>query len=164
MKRWIYYLGILSIYISCSSDNKSAANGVEKDSLNTKENVEVGIFAGDVTERTFKGVLPCADCPGIKYELELWNDQFADKGTYKMEMDYEDRDADFEQKGTWETVKGEYNDPVYVLTPDSVKDGKTYFLYKTDSLIMLDNQMKLIDSKLNYTLKLEDKDFEKPKL
>lgn len=164
MKRWIYYLGILSISISCSSDNKSAANGGGKDSLNTKENVEVGIFAGDVTERTFKGMLPCADCPGIKYELELWNDQYADKGTYKMEMDYEDRDTDFKQKGTWETIQGSYSDPIYVLTPDSAKDGKTYFLFKTDSLIMLDKQMKLIDSKLNYALKLEDKDIEKPKL
>lgn len=164
MKRWIYYLGILFVYMSCSSNKKAGENDGMRDSLDTKENVEVGIFAGDVTERTFKGVLPCADCPGIKYELELWNDQYADKGTYKMEMDYEDRDADFEQKGTWATIKGEYADPVYVLTPDSVKESKTYFLFKTDSLIMLDNQMKMIDSKLNYTLKLEDKDFEKPKL
>lgn len=164
MKRWIYYLGVLFIYMSCSSNNKSVSDDKSTDSLDTKKNVELGVFAGDVTERTFKGVLPCADCPGIKYELELWNDQYSDRGTYKMEMDYEDRDADFEQKGTWATVQGEYEEPVYVLTPDSAKESKTYFLYKTDSLIMLDNQMKKIDSKLNYTLRLEDKDLERPKL
>lgn len=163
MKRWVYYFGILFIYMSCSG-NKTAENQVQKDSLDTKEKVELGVFAGNVTERTFKGVLPCADCPGIKYELELWNDSYDDRGTYKLEMDYEDRNVETEQKGTWETVKGDTEDPVYVLIPDSASEGKTYFLYKTDSLIMLDNQMKRINSGLNYTLKLEDKDFERPKL
>lgn len=163
MKRWIYYLGILFVYMSCTG-NKTVSDQTDKDSLDTKEKVELGVFAGDVTERTFKGVLPCADCPGIKYELELWNDTYDDRGTYKLEMEYEDRNVETEQKGVWETVKSDLEDPVYVLTPDSAKEGKTYFLYKTDSLIMLDSQMKRIDSKLNYTLKLENKDFERPKL
>ena len=46
---------------------------------------------------TFFGVLPCADCPGIEYHLELFDD-----GAYYFRMTYQGRDgAPLDDIGTW---------------------------------------------------------------
>lgn len=51
---------------------------------------------------TYKGVLPAADCPGINYVLDIFDD-----GTYSLEMTYIDRDAVFTENGTYK-VEGNY--------------------------------------------------------
>lgn len=45
---------------------------------------------------TYKGLLPCADCPGIIYQLNLLPDH-----RYHMRLDYQDRDARFDEYGRW---------------------------------------------------------------
>ncbi len=46
---------------------------------------------------TFQGLLPCADCPGIDYQLDLFDD-----GAFYLGMTYRDRgDAAFYDIGTW---------------------------------------------------------------
>src|SRR5690625_6503571 len=43
---------------------------------------------------TYYGFLPCADCPGIRYQLELNED-----GKYRQIRDYVDRESTFEEEG-----------------------------------------------------------------
>lgn len=47
---------------------------------------------------SYKGVLPCADCPGIETEITLSND-----GTFSYTASYQDRDLTVEETGefTW---------------------------------------------------------------
>src|SRR5699024_4503628 len=46
---------------------------------------------------TYKGTLPCADCPGIEVELTLNSDL-----TYTSTMEYLERDTTHEEEGTFE--------------------------------------------------------------
>ena len=45
---------------------------------------------------SFAGVLPCADCPGIRYKLDIWP-----QGGFALQRDYIDRDAGVTAMGRW---------------------------------------------------------------
>ncbi|RQW81067.1 MAG: hypothetical protein EHM62_05205 [Methylococcus sp.] len=45
---------------------------------------------------TFSGVLPCADCPGIRHHLDLWPD-----GTYHLRREWLDRKLTRDELGRW---------------------------------------------------------------
>ncbi|MGL5689428.1 MAG: copper resistance protein NlpE, partial [Bacteroidales bacterium] len=122
-------------------------NKNKSDDKNSKieQQVKDAQLIGDTNERTFKGLFPCADCPGIKYELELWNENYATNGTFELEMDYEDRDTEFKQKGVWVTLPTDSAAVIYELTPDSVNQQKMYFLFENENkLTMLDSDKKKI--------------------
>lgn len=92
---------------------------------------------------TFEGVLPCADCPGIQYQLNL----FAD-GVYFLRMSYQERNATNDEIGRWtQTLDGtrlRLNNAGGHITPFLVLDLST--------LQLLDRQGRPIDSALNYNL------------
>lgn len=104
----------------------------------------------------FKGVLPCADCPGIETELTLVKeDADAAEGSYSMSSIYQERNVEpFIERGTWTTLRGTKTNPnatVYQLTSGS--GGSQYFLQVNDNeLKMLDSEQQEIDSALNFTL------------
>lgn len=50
---------------------------------------------------TYTGLLPCADCPGIDYQLNLLADH-----RYRLRLNYRDRDASFESGGRWDLADG----------------------------------------------------------
>ena len=91
---------------------------------------------------TYKGTLPCADCPGIEVTLVLNNDK-----TYKQTLKYLERKTDFAEEGTWE-VKGN------TLTTTK---GKDVTIYKAEEnrLVQLDKQGHKIEGPHadNYILK-----------
>jgi copper homeostasis protein (lipoprotein) len=63
---------------------------------------DAGAPAGEeMFERTWLGVLPCADCDGIQTRLELVRE--GDRRTYRLEETYlgADGDAVFSQQGEW---------------------------------------------------------------
>ena len=45
---------------------------------------------------TFTGILPCADCPGIRHQLDLWP-----TGGYALRLDHIDRDTMIDALGRW---------------------------------------------------------------
>ncbi len=92
---------------------------------------------------TFTGVLPCADCPGIQYQLNL----FAD-GVYFLRMSYQERNASNDEIGRWtQTLDG---------TRLRLNDGHghitSFLVIDLSTLQLLDRQAKPIDSALNYKL------------
>lgn len=106
---------------------------------------------------TYLGKLPCADCEGIEEELTLTQSSpGAAEGTYTMKDTYLGKDVEpFVTKGVWTTDRGSATDEnavVVVLNYD--KPGEiSYFLRVGDnSLKMLDNDKKEIDSPFNQTL------------
>ncbi len=90
---------------------------------------------------TFYGVLPCADCPGISYELQINSDS-----TYVEKMVYQERSGevmshsgkiDFSGKG------------ILTLTGKSEEAGMRQFKFQADSLLMLDRVGKVVEGNLS---------------
>lgn len=92
---------------------------------------------------SFSGEIPCADCPGIVYQLNLFED-----GTFYESMTYLERDAIFYDIGRWShrlntsviELHGGGDQPSYIGVID------------TESIEMLDIEGQPIESSLNYTL------------
>ena len=93
---------------------------------------------------TFAANLPCADCPGIRYHLDLYPD-----GTFSSRMVYEDRNARFDDHGRWEAVD---NGKVIALHGGGGSVQKLA-VSDNDTLRQLDSNGNEIASTLNYDLK-----------
>lgn len=164
MKNTLFTLAVTALFcVACGSgevqDAGSASVHKERlEALNAKFPIKDDL--GPVETRVFEGVVPCADCPGIKYELALTSQKHSGDGVYSLSMTYLEadrgKDAQFKSAGTWTTQRGDAVDPgatVYELTEEST-GYKTYFLYEKDSLTMLGNDLKKAESDLNYTIML----------
>jgi copper homeostasis protein (lipoprotein) len=93
---------------------------------------------------SFAGEIPCADCPGIVYRLDLFPDH-----TFFQSLTYEDREFAYYDIGLWHlhsesavlTLAGEGERPSLIRVADS------------STLRLLDAEGREITSGLNYTLK-----------
>lgn len=92
----------------------------------------------------YEGVIPAADCPGIKMELML-----RDNGRYTMNSEYLERDMSFSESGEY-SVSG---DTVSLAATDG-DAFRCRFLKSGGDLRMLDADGHTIDGVLkdNYTL------------
>ena len=93
---------------------------------------------------TFIGTLPCADCPGIDYQINLLIDH-----TFVSRMTYEERNTSFDEQGSWDSSK---DDKMLVLKPAHGRLQK-FLLPDADTLRQLDADGHEIQSKFNYDLK-----------
>ncbi|HSD13822.1 MAG TPA: copper resistance protein NlpE [Flavobacterium sp.] len=93
---------------------------------------------------TYKGVIPCADCPGIETELTLNKDK-----TYELSVLYRDR----EQKPTVTKGTFTWNDAGSIIKLDKA-GTETQYKVGEGRLTMLDHSGKEIESALksNYIL------------
>ncbi|WP_290890705.1 copper resistance protein NlpE N-terminal domain-containing protein [Arenimonas sp.] len=115
---------------------------------------EPGTDAGtEAFERTWLGVLPCADCDGIQTRLQLRTD--ADGARYLLEETYlggpgENR---FVQEGAWREevteINGEPAD-VYRLDPDG--PGRWFWVQPDGALEMLEAEGRPAPDGLAYRL------------
>jgi copper homeostasis protein (lipoprotein) len=93
---------------------------------------------------SFTGVLPCADCPGIRHHLDLWGDS----GGFVLQRDYIDRDLT-------ETVMGRWHvDPARRALILRGEDGTEmgWQILNSGDLRMLDQDGNPIESELPYGL------------
>src|SRR5215510_14646686 len=74
---WIIFLSIGSFY--CKSKSKVTKNPMVTDTVHTSRN-------SLDWDGIYRGVLPCADCPGIQKTVYLNKD-----GSYKLKVKYLDR-------------------------------------------------------------------------
>ncbi len=89
---------------------------------------------------TFEGVIPCADCPGIRQRIQLQKD-----GRFRSRMTYLERNRHFDEAGTW-AVEG----ATLVLTG---KSTMRWAIQGPNAIAMLDQQGQPIVSANNYTLR-----------
>lgn len=109
----------------------------------------VGCGSGSKVAGLYEGVIPAADCPGIKIELML-----RDNGRYTMNSEYLERDMSFSESGNY-SVSG---DTISLAATDG--DAFRYrFLKSGSDLRMLDADGHTIDGVLkdNYTLTRSNK-------
>jgi copper homeostasis protein (lipoprotein) len=114
----------------------------EVDNSPAPEGLDVRAFAG-----SFKGTLPCADCPGIDSTLELKGD-----GSYATHDAYQESDnASFDSTGTW-TVE-EAGKRIRLDPNSKDEQDRLYEVVSNDELRMLDIEGKAIESGLDYSLR-----------
>ena len=103
----------------------------------------------DDFERTWLGVLPCADCDGIQTRLQLQRD--GDAQTYDLEETYlgADGEAVFTQAGQW--VREDGDDGAFRLDPDSPA-SRRYALRPDGSLDQLDRRGEPLQPEGQYRL------------
>jgi len=101
---------------------------------------------------TFLGELPCADCPGIRYHLNLFPDR-----VFFLRMIYLGRDdnANFDDIGSWVVS----SDRGILLLKGSREAPAMFRIKDANTLRMLDIEGRDIESTLNYDL-LRTKDVE----
>jgi uncharacterized lipoprotein NlpE involved in copper resistance len=106
----------------------------------------------------YRGVLPCADCPGIDTTVRLFTapNGAVDHGRYITRSSYQERNTTNTETGTWTLEKGTPSNAsarVYVLKPKT-GNGVTNFLVVGDNEIrQLDNDRKPFAGTVNFTLK-----------
>jgi len=105
------------------------------------ETTHGGVLSG--LPATFLGTLPCADCPGIRYQLDLYPDH-----TFFSRMTYEDRSSRFDSNGRWELSA----DGRVLMLHGARATTEKFSVNDADTLRKLDSEGKQIDSKLNYDL------------
>lgn len=167
MKRLLLPLFLVIVYASCKSgsDHSNANNAIIDSALAEKNKGGRELdSASAVLLGNFEGVIPCADCGGIKTELTLYQDiANSENNTYTLKETYlggKTGDTTFTSTGKWDVLKGTPTDKdavVYFLNYEEPDDAR-YFLKQSDSaIIILDKDQKIIATNLNYTLKKRHK-------
>lgn len=99
----------------------------------------------------YEGVLPCADCRGIRTELTL----FEDDSTYKLVEIYlgtPEGDRTVESEGTW-TLR---RPAIYQLHPGNAGEVRRYLIVDERRIRQLGGEGREDDSGLEYTLTRRD--------
>ena len=102
-------------------------------------------------ERTWLGVLPCADCDGIQTRLQLVRE--GDARTYELEETFlgADGDAVFTQRGTWVQEGDGASSGRFRLDPEA-PTGRRFELRPDGALDLLDGEGRPLDADGQYRL------------
>ena len=93
---------------------------------------------------TFAGTLPCADCPGIYYQLNLFPDR-----TFVARSTYRERDVAVDDIGRWVLS----SDGRVVVMKGANERPVMFAIRDDDTLVMLDAEGDEIESTLDYAIK-----------
>jgi len=157
MKKILIFTAVLAqLFASCNSKKQTKADEtIKRDSIeNQIEKQETDNIL------VFEGSLPCADCAGIETILRI--DRLNNK--YELSSIYKGKSPErkLKVKGNLNTERGLENDPdgtIYVLNWDKPQNEQTYYGYfskNPEKIYMLDRNKKVIKSKLDYSLELNE--------
>ena len=152
----------IMLFIACNSrpETSPATNPDIDSALAVKTKIPGEPDATKMLIGVYEGVLPCADCEGIKTELTLFQDVAnAENNSYILKETYlgvNTGDTTFISKGKWDILKGIKTDKeaaVFFLNYDRPDESKYYLKEDEATIVMLDKEQNRIQSSLNYTLK-----------
>lgn len=152
MKKLFLLALVPALAFSCGQRAKKAT---AEENLMLKDSIQMVEGLGAIVQNIYNGLIPAADGPGIDMTLTLIQQESAPTGVYHLKRTYiegeDGKDKTFESTGSWKTLPTESH-PIYVLT--DYKNGEvSAFVFKGDTIEMLDQNMEPIVSDLNYTLK-----------
>jgi len=101
------------------------------------------------TTTTYVGILPGADCAGLKTELTLYQD-----GTYFLRETYlatRDGDKAFTSSGRWQKIRSGKRD-IIQLNYDKPQEIYNFLQKDADHIVVIGKEMHDIDSPMNMTL------------
>lgn len=145
-----------------------ACNNHPQNSIDINEDSSLLLKAGGGRETdssqlnligVYEGVVPCADCKGIKTELTLYQDiANSENNTYILKETYltdKTGDTTFTSNGKWDILKGiktDNNATVYFLNYEDPDEARYFLKLGADSVALLDKEQQRIHSTGNYTL------------
>lgn len=115
---------------------------------------------GQFKTMRFEGLLPAADCPGIRYELFIRHRTHSGDGTFLLNLTYLEakngKDMTFSYLGRRYTLKGSAENENAVVWQCRTDDGSELFNFMVENqsrrLTLLTDDFKRIDSPFNYSL------------
>ncbi|MDO5615815.1 MAG: copper resistance protein NlpE N-terminal domain-containing protein [Cruoricaptor ignavus] len=141
----ILFGGLLLASCNQKTEQTAEMEHATADSLSTKM-----ANSGDSTETsvdwdgTYKGTIPCADCPGIEITLTLNSDK-----TYIMGSKYQEREnANFSDKGTFDWSE----DGSFITLKDANDPSETKVFFVGEGNIWMVSQVGERDLKDEYKL------------
>src|SRR2546428_6480864 len=155
-KRLIIVLAFTLLNGCQSNEKKEIAAEKAADSIEMKDSMleEAVSVKRVIPTEVYEGILPCADCEGLKTKITFYIDT---ANTYKMEETYIDLNDNVPivSTGRYTIERGYRKDEdaaVYVLNYD--KPGKercfVQFTWDPKHIVMLDKQRKIIKSNQNF--------------
>lgn len=149
------FVAVISL-VSCKNsaeENKETPESRKTDITEQKEPVDQAHNSENSLDwaATYEGVVPCADCPGIKMKVVLNKDQ-----TYELEMDYLERDTKVNENGKFEWTDG--GSKIKLEPENNKEDHKKMFMVGENQLFQLDADGKQPTGEMaeEYTLKKSD--------
>ncbi len=110
------------------------------------------------SKTVYQGVLPCADCSGIKTTLTLYRDEANQPSRFELRQQFLDgaksggSDVD---RGNWiaerQSVDGK-SYPLFILNPNDPSEQFRFLQKVTNAVEMLNADGERIESDYNYTL------------
>ncbi|MCW8037810.1 MULTISPECIES: copper resistance protein NlpE [Acinetobacter] len=162
MKKLVFIFALSGFALTACSkpENKpvqeSAQTAPQESAAQTAESTAASqpLAAGDTAETSldwageYKGVFPCADCEGIKMELELKADK-----TYELTEEYLGKGAgkEFKSKGSFSF---DTKNPS-IITLDKAAENRKFFIGENFAEARDMETGEAIDSQLNYKLTKE---------
>ncbi|MFH7013210.1 copper resistance protein NlpE [Flavobacterium sp. FlaQc-52] len=155
MKKLICIATVASLVLACNSKKEEQITTPENEKTVTKTNERFNKTS------VFEGVLPCADCSGIKTTLKIDADYgVAQNNRFELITVYQGKEPEkeFSEKGNFNIERGLDNDPdgtIYVLNWDQPLEKQIYYGYYSanpEKIYLLDRDRKIIKSELNYFL------------
>lgn len=157
MKKAFILLVVIFQLVSCNSKKNQ-----DEDKTTVIDSTTTAIDDDSVvdTNLVFEGTLPCADCSGIETVLKIntIENKFELSSTYKGKSP----EKKFVEKGSINTERGLEKDidgTIYILNWDKPENEQVYYGYfskNPEKLYLLDRNKKVIKSKLNYFLELNE--------
>lgn len=138
--RVLLAVSLIVTMTSCKNNKQKQAtsNKVKTENVDSKKTNYYG---------TYEGVLPCADCEGIKTTLTINEDT-----TYELKSEYLGKKDDnvFEECGVYNILN---EDIIELITPSSGR--KTYYKILENAIALSDSEGNLNDGELaeHYILK-----------
>ncbi len=107
---------------------------------------------------TYSGMLPCADCSGIRTTLTLYRDQFDAPTRFELREDYMQGSKvgiKTVERGDW-VQKNRVTDnrqmDLYVINPETPSATRQYLRDAVNAIEQLDQDGEKIESTMNYRL------------
>ena len=110
---------------------------------------------------TYSGMLPCADCSGIRTTLTLYRDQYDNPTRFELREEYlsgSKVELSASERGNWEAEKrlqGNMQYDIYTINPDDPDADRRYIKDVVNAIEQLDQDGNRIESNMNYRLLLK---------
>jgi copper homeostasis protein (lipoprotein) len=131
----VFFIMVIFLFSCKESNNQTASSELENNQTSSSESASVVDMHNSANslnwEGKYKGIVPCADCEGIKTELSIFQNQ-----SYSMAIQYLGKsDETFKYKGefTW-------NEDGNTITLGGLEFAASKYLVGEDVLIQLDMQ------------------------
>lgn len=141
MRNILTFILAITLFSSCTKSKK-------QEQKEEKQERQKEVVDGHTSQTsldwsgTYKGVIPCADCPGIEMTVKLSEDQ-----KIEIKSVYQSRDSEFIEDSEFEWL----DDGLRIYS--EIDEQKYYFKIEENRIVYLDQEGNKVNSDLNYTLK-----------